>query len=314
MAETITSVLDLIKPEIGGSKTIWGNRWNDNAEKLDKAYAADHDALLSSIQNGGNLNTITRFDASGNAITPPDNLADEKFRVMQALLLYNEALYDDPMHDIPVNRPGAVVSQKWVKALLDIVFPIGIIVPWGGLEDQIPRHWLLCNGQSFVVGADTRYTPNLLKKFIMGAGTSSGAVAPVSPFRPGDQGGVTTHVHHFRTDKHILTRAELPAFRPDWPSTAIPRGLVRWTDGSTNHGFVLNGAAGGVGEFWGESAMNYLGSGLGHDHDGITDGPGTYGAGPPPTSTPIDVYPPYWALCYIMKAKNLVDDDAAMYP
>lgn len=54
------------------------------------------------------------------------------------------------------------------NASLNQVIPTGVIVMWSGSVASIPAGWALCNG--------TNGTPNLIDKFVLGAGISSPAV------------------------------------------------------------------------------------------------------------------------------------------
>lgn len=67
--------------------------------------------------------------------------------------------------------------------------PQGTILPWYGKLSDIPSGFVLCNGKNG--------TPNLLDRFLVGAGSS---------YRLGDTGGET---------KHTLTIAEMPSHTHD---------------------------------------------------------------------------------------------------
>lgn len=68
------------------------------------------------------------------------------------------------------------VTNALVQALIDAIVPLGIIVEWSGSVAAIPTHWALCNGANG--------TPNLMDKFIVGAGSS---------YAVGATGGAATH-------------------------------------------------------------------------------------------------------------------------
>jgi len=61
----------------------------------------------------------------------------------------------------------------------------GMIMLWAGSVESIPSGWHLCDG--------TMGTPDLVSRFIMGAGVS---------MPPGYPGGTGTHVHAFTGDGH----------------------------------------------------------------------------------------------------------------
>lgn len=61
----------------------------------------------------------------------------------------------------------------------------GMILLWSGAIVDIPNGWQLCDG--------TNDTPNLLDKFVVGAGDT---------YNLGDTGGSATHDHDFTGDGH----------------------------------------------------------------------------------------------------------------
>lgn len=60
---------------------------------------------------------------------------------------------------------GAIVGQLQ-NITPEMIIPRGIITMWSGAANAIPSGWLLCNGQNG--------TPNLMDRFIVGAGASYG--------------------------------------------------------------------------------------------------------------------------------------------
>lgn len=299
MAETRTTVVDLIKPEIGGSFTTWGNRLNADLDALD-AWLSDVNKMLStSIQNGGNLTgTFVDYDANGNAISPARNLAeDESFRTMKNLLLYSGTLIDDPLNDIPANRPGAMVPQIWVRKLIDMLFPVGTILMWAGTTvASIPYGWTPCNG---IRPPGTEVTPpNLQGRFPLGAYTELASVG----LRPGDSYGAAAvfgHTHTITVNGHALTYNQLPPHVHNTDAPGSDQIICRRTTGGT---YAISGGG------------NPDGFGLGSVDDAakINNGttpylqslPHNHGA----TSAGDNAPPPYWAVLYIMKYKNLADE------
>lgn len=307
MPETATAVLDLIKPEIGGSKQSWGNRTNENWDKLEAFVKAHHELLSSSIQNGGQTASFSDYNAAGDPITPARNLNDESFRVMKAPLYYVDTLLDDPFHDIPRDRPGAVVYQKWVKALLDECIPVGTIFAYTGPVASIPKGWQLCDGSSYVDPANqARNTPNLFRRNLIG-GYSYG-VGGTTPFAQGDFGGEVNHIHGFTTDKTALTQGHLPHVR------------LRFTD---NAGHYTSSAVTYVGDTaqadkgiqlistlrYNDWQLEFLDGRIsapsadeqGHYHTGKTYSQSTT------AGVAVELFPLYYVVAYIMKVKRLQD-------
>lgn len=296
MAETVTSVVDLIKPEIGGSFDTWGNRWNDNADKLDSWMSNSNKMLSTSIQNGGNVTgTFTDYDANGNAISPARNLSDESFRTMQNLLFYAANLNDDPMNDIPANRPGALVTQRWVRTLIDLIFPIGTILAWAGTTETIPYGWCMCDGNR--PGASPITPPNLMGRCIVGSAYTGSPVG----YRPGDTYGTAWQFGHYHTvniDGTSLNYSQLPPHVHDSTAPGSELFIARMTSGGS---YLIQG--GGPANGYGQGSVGdgallnngttpYL-QGLPHNHVGhvVND----------------NAPPPYYLMLYIMKYLNWKD-------
>jgi len=71
------------------------------------------------------------------------------------------------------------------NATLNQIIPTGVIMMWSGSIASVPSGWALCNG--------TNGTPNLVDRFIVGAGTT---------YAPGETGGANTIT---------LSEAQIPA-------------------------------------------------------------------------------------------------------
>lgn len=174
--------------------------------------------------------------------------------------------------------------------------PMGVILMWSGEVVDIPAGWYLCNGLNG--------TPDLRDKFILGAGSLD--------YAPGDSGGTTTHTHvgtianggsHSHTvtvDGHALTVNELPVHDH-------PNGV---TDQQTNEIFCEGHTAATIAgyDLWGYDAGSGVfqgltgdtGGGLPHSHTAATASGGTHTHLVDNDDT--TVLPPYYALCFIMRA------------
>ena len=113
-----------------------------------------------SIQSNSNLVKIL-IEATGNgsmAIACPIKLGTK----------IEEANPGNP-GDILTSR-GADLSPVWLSLPQNPVFkefPIGGIIMWSGSLTQIPIGWALCNGTK----VNNFTTPNLVDKFVVGAGS-----------------------------------------------------------------------------------------------------------------------------------------------
>jgi len=54
MADTVTSNYNLVKPEVGGSTSTWGTKWNDNADTIDTRMKANADAAAAAQTTANN--------------------------------------------------------------------------------------------------------------------------------------------------------------------------------------------------------------------------------------------------------------------
>ena len=70
---------------------------------------------------------------------------------------------------VPYSEGGTTYSASVTQVVsLASSIPSGGIILWSGAANAIPSGWLLCNGANG--------TPNLIDKFVLGAGTSTPAV------------------------------------------------------------------------------------------------------------------------------------------
>ena len=155
----------------------------------------------------------------------------------------------------------------------DLLMPVGAILLWSGAVSAIPQGWKLCNG--------TNDTPDLRDRFIMGAGGDQ---------NPGDTGG-----------NELLEN----------PVSIAESGLhthgVAGNVGSALTGIVVTPASSGKVDAGG-SAKNvarapFSTNDPGHTHDfegALTTESGTHTHAL--TVEQEHLLPPFFALCYIMKA------------
>jgi microcystin-dependent protein len=150
---------------------------------------------------------------------------------------------------------GATTCKVTVDQLLALQsgVPSGFIGLWSGAANAIPTGWLLCNG--------TSGTPNLVDRFVLGAGTSTPAVGATG----GSKDAVVVSHTHTATDSghtHSFTGQSGVAggSYPTQTAVLVPSGSIGTTTGRAN---ITVASAG-------QSGTNAN-------------------------------MPPYYALCYIMK-------------
>jgi hypothetical protein len=146
------------------------------------------------------------------------------------------------------------------------VFPTGGIIIWSGSAAAIPAGWLLCNG--------TSSTPDLRDRFVVGAG---------STYAVGATGGSAdaVAVSHTHTASTNTTGAHT--------HTEYVNGVDQ--DRVDAVGYYVSGTNVGNGN---RAANTSTGSAGDHSHTVTVDSAGVSG-----TNANL---PPYYALCYIMKA------------
>lgn len=165
------------------------------------------------------------------------------------------------------------------------ILPAGSIMIWSGSAATIPVGWVLCDGSNG--------TPNLLDRFVTGAG---------STYAVGATGGVTSVT---------LTQAEMPAHIHNFSGTLANAGshTHSLSDPRHSHYYLTPSGVGalhsGSGNFVGNSTIlagtdpSFTGvsiqNGGEHTHNVITNS--TYIGG----DESHDNMPPYYALCYVMK-------------
>ena len=165
----------------------------------------------------------------------------------------------------PTASPGSATTQIATTAFVaQNAILTGMIVMWSGVVANIPIGYVLCDGNNS--------TPNLVDRFVMGAGTGR---------TPGDVGGnsnsiLPVHSHTGTTDDgglHMHTGATPPG---------------------TNWFYVHNGADGNwANERYGNDNSANTSEAGEHNHAFTTSSEGTVATG--------GNIPPYWALCFIMK-------------
>lgn len=168
------------------------------------------------------------------------------------------------------------------KSYVDTRLPAGVIVLWSGAANAIPTGWYLCNGANG--------TPDLRDRFVVGAG---------STYAVGATGGsadatLVSHTHTYSgstnsdgAHTHTITD---PGHRHTY-AAAIDGGGTYALGGSANFDIyeTMDTLASATG-----ISINSSGSAHSHAYSGTTASAGS-------SATNANL-PPYYALCYIMKA------------
>ena len=143
------------------------------------------------------------------------------------------------------------------------LMPSGMIMMWKGAVSEIPAGWVLCNGANG--------TPNLIDRFIVGAGSSYGV---------GATGGA---------NEVTLSVDQMPKHQHDYIIGAVSWGLTNAPG---------RGATSGNGN---NSKFTKTDRGPHDGSDGDRDYPPSGRDGGVGGGKPHENRPPYYALCYIMK-------------
>jgi hypothetical protein len=220
--------------------------------------------------------------------------ADDHIRLLKAVL---KATFPN------INGPVTATDES-----LNTSAPVGLIALWYGSSGSIPSGWALCNGASVARsnGSGNITTPNLVDRFVVGAGTiaAQGATAGAATVTPTTAAGgahthaVTggSHTHTGTVDGTALTTAQLPAHSHTLNSTTAT------VDGSGGFTFSTISAAGSASS----SFVGNTGTGATHTH-GLTissSGGHTHTVADADTHThtvTVATVPPAVGLHYIMR-------------
>lgn len=196
-----------------------------------------------------------------------------------------------------VTDDGQILEEQidpaaWIRRGL----PLGAIVMWSGIVADIPESFALCDGDNG--------TPDLRTRFVVGAGSGGGFIAPGSTGGSETAGGGGTialggaHTHPLAVDGHALTANEMPAHKHG--NGVADAGGVFFNHGSfpaspTTGENPQNSNNSGTLEGW----TTTDGDGDEHTHTGSTTESGAHTHDL--TLDDVSIIPPYFALCYIMK-------------
>lgn len=173
--------------------------------------------------------------------------------------------------------PPAVFGTEIIEVAASL--PIGAVILWYGSTSSIPSGYGICDGTTYQRsdGAGVIISPNLTDQFVIGAGKS---------YAPNETGGSAT-----------ITQGNLPSYNL---AVTDPGHIHAITDPGHNHQYQWppNGNQGGGqgGAIGGVIDLNTT-----TDTTGITINSHTTGITVSSAGGGDDYFPPYYALCYIMK-------------
>ena len=234
----------------------------------ESAKIADSAAYATNAGSVGGL-TANQFlqPANKSASTLQGDLSVPNLGVNGGLTVANAATFQSDLAVTGTLSAGATTGGGFV--------PVGGIIMWSGSATAVPAGWHLCDGSSG--------TPDLRGRFIVGAGASGSAYAV------GNAGG---------NSSLTLGANNLPPHRHTHRDTIFAENYIGNTS-VAGDGAYLTGSTG-----W-DGANSYVGSKSNYDTDNrlswvqrYTDFSGGNSAG---AADAIDIRPPYYALCYILR-------------
>lgn len=144
------------------------------------------------------------------------------------------------------NLNGAMTAtdEQLNKVAADgtLCFP-GMITMWSGTVATIPAGWKLCNGSGTISNGSP--VPNLVSRFIIGSGTTSGGTYDI-----GDTGGSSNIAVSGTTQGTALTINQIPSHDHQMYSlttTAFPGAELALAKANSTFGATLSGGTGDTG-------------------------------------------------------------------
>ena len=223
---------------------------------------------MSTVQKVAGLNNLETIYTEAVAAIDAITHSDKYYTKAQA-----DAKYFTSATDGAGSGLIAATLDGWTaQQILDAGTPSGCIAIWCSTEGSIPAGWYLCDGLNG--------TPNLVDRFVVGAG---------GHYTVGDTGGsdtVTTTASNVTIGGHALTADEIPKHTHGTITDYYPGGYIYegvYTGASSK---IISDSTIDI-----TSYTDYAGSGQSHTH------PASYAG-----TANQDKRPPFYALCYIMKA------------
>ena len=232
------------------------------------------DVGLSNVQNYGLTSSLTTNNAnlyaSAKAVYDLNNAKVNKSTTINGKPLSSSI-------NLTARNVGATTPEE-VDAAVKNAMPAGAIILWAGTEAQIPTGYKLCNGSGQT--SNGIQIPDLRNRFIVGAG---------STYNPRNTGGSNSkntnttgaHSHSISVGNTTLSVSQMPSHQHD-NSFGVGGGGSNRSEGQY------------VGSRAGLKRTLHTGGSGSHNHSGSSGSAGNH-------SHSVDVRPPYYALCYIIK-------------
>jgi hypothetical protein len=169
-------------------------------------------------------------------------------------------------------------------------FPSGGIIIWSGAANAIPSGWFLCDGANS--------TPDLRDRFVVGAGSTYAVGAT------GGQNTITSvPAHTHGTGNLVTSNTGGHSHSGSTSNTGAHSHNITKSTGTNNAAFTNRANNASANTSTAEQATSTDGA---HSHNFSTNTDGAHshtisGSTASTGNASVDIRPPYYALCYIMK-------------
>lgn len=280
MANSYTTNLNLTKPEVGADTNAWGGHLNSDLDALDAIFKGDGTgtSVGLNVGSGKTLAVGGTLNVTGTATLPAGATAGgatvvttSATQTLTNKTLTSPVISGGSIDGAPIGATTAANARVNNLTVLGTTtgfatVPSGLICMWSGASTAIPTGWYLCDGANG--------TPDLRDRFLVGAG---------STYAVGATGGskdaiVVAHTH---TATSTVTD---PGH--DHAGVSVTRG----GNGGSGTRFLAAGDNGIFSDYTPDVSPNTT---------GVTVSTTVASTGSSGTNANL---PPYYALCFIMKA------------